>query len=120
MALHNAPCQPANHVSPFTLRVWTAGFHWLTPSSAPARFSLVNCHPVKSEMSVASPKSQAKNPFNSTSSWVCRKRTADVRKTTDARIAFQRAVERATWKASRLKSSDFTLSVSDRRVILIS
>ena len=35
-------------------------------------------------------------------------------------MAFQRAVEHATSKASRLKQCGLTLSVNDRRVILIS
>jgi putative DNA methylase len=95
---------------------WTS----LADAVVGAGFSLVNCHPVKSEMSVAAPKSQAKEPIQLDIILVCRKQTADLRKTTDAPIAFHRAVERATSKASRLKSSGFTLSVNDRRVILIS
>jgi hypothetical protein len=43
-----------------------------------------------------------------------------MRKRTDVKIAFQRAVEHATLKASRLKECDLTLSINDRRVILIS
>ncbi|HMJ88833.1 MAG TPA: hypothetical protein VK530_03405 [Candidatus Acidoferrum sp.] len=85
-----------------------------------AGFSLVNCHPVKSEMSVAAPKSQAKEPIQLDVVLVCRKQTADIRKRTDAKIAFQRAVESATSKANRLKEGGLTLSANDRRVILIS
>ncbi len=83
-------------------------------------FSLVNCHPVKSEMSVAAPKSQAKEPIQLDIVLVCRKQTADIRKMSDTKVAFQRAVERATLKTSRLKECGLALSVNDRRVILIS
>src|SRR5206468_11149485 len=82
--------------------------------------SLVNCHPVKSEMSVAAPKSQAKEPIQLDVVLVCRKQTSDTRKRSDTKIAFQRAVEHSTSKASRLRECGLTLSVNDRRVILIS
>jgi putative DNA methylase len=95
---------------------WTS----LAEAVAGAGFSLVNCHPVKSEMSVAAPKSQAKEPIQLDVVLVCRKRTADSRKRTDTRMAFQRAVEHATIKANRLKDCGLCLSVNDRRVILIS
>ncbi len=95
---------------------WTA----LADAVVGAGFSLVNCHPVKSEMSVAAPKSQAKEPIQLDIVMVCRKQTADRRKTTDARIAFQRAIEHAASKARRLKGCGLSLSINDRRVILIS
>jgi putative DNA methylase len=95
---------------------WTS----LADAVVGAGFSLVNCHPVKSEMSVAAPKSQAKEPIQLDVVLVCRKQTADNRKRTDAKIAFQRAVEHATSKAKRLKDCGLALSVNDRRVILIS
>ena len=95
---------------------WTS----LADAVVGAGFSLVNCHPVKSEMSVAAPKSQAKEPIQLDVVLVCRKQTADIRKRTDAKIAFQRAVECATSKAKRLRECGLTLSAYDRRVILIS
>jgi putative DNA methylase len=95
---------------------WTS----LADAVVGAGFSLVNCHPVKSEMSVATPKSQAKEPIQLDIVMVCRKRVADGRKKVDAKIAFQRAVEHTAAKASRLKSCGLSLSVNDRRVILIS
>jgi putative DNA methylase len=95
---------------------WTS----LADAVVGAGFSLVNCHPVKSEMSVAAPKSQAKEPIQLDIVMVCRKQAADTRKKSDAKIAFRQAVERATSKASRLKGCGLTLSVNDRRVILIS
>ena len=95
---------------------WTS----LADAVVGAGFSLVNSHPVKSEMSVAAPKSQAKEPIQLDVVLVCRKQTADIRKRTDAKIAFQRAVECATSKAKRLQECGLTLSANDRRVILIS
>src|ERR1039457_1629267 len=71
-------------------------------------------------MSVAAPKSQAKEPIQLDVVLVCRKQGADSRKRSDNKIAFQRAVEHATSKASRLKECGLALSVNDRRVILIS
>lgn len=95
---------------------WTS----LADAVVGAGFSLVNCHPVKSEMSVAAPKAQAKEPIQLDVVLVCRKQTADTRKKADAKIASQRAVEHATSKARRLKECGLTLSVNDRRVIVIS
>lgn len=95
---------------------WTS----LADAVVGAGFSFVNCHPVKSEMSVAAPKSQAKEPIQLDVVLVCRKQTTDIRKSSDTKIAFQQAVARATSKASRLKECGLTLSVNDRRVILFS
>jgi len=85
-----------------------------------AGFSLVNCHPMKSEMSVAAPKSQAKEPIQLDIVLVCRPQCTELRKSSDTTAAFQRAVERATSKAGRLKACGLALSANDRRVILIS
>lgn len=95
---------------------WTS----LADAVVGAGFSLVNCHPVKSEMSVAAPKAQAKEPIQLDVVLVCRKQAADTRKRADAKIAFQRAIEHATAKAKRLNDCGLTLSVNDRRVVLIS
>lgn len=95
---------------------WTS----LADAVVGAGFSIVNSHPVKSEMSVAAPKSQAKEPIQLDVVLVCRKQTADIRKRSDARLALQRAVKHATSKARRLQECGLALSVNDRRVILIS
>src|SRR6266436_3516356 len=95
---------------------WTS----LADAAVGAGLSLFNCHPVKSEMSVAAPKSQAKEPIQLDVILVCRKQTSDTRKRSDTKIAFQRAVEHSSSKASRLQECGLTLSVNDRRVILIS
>lgn len=95
---------------------WTS----LADAVVGAGFSFVNCHPVKSEMSVAAPKSQAKEPIQLDVVLVCRAQTADGRKRVDTQTALQRAVDHATSKARRLKSVGLKLSVNDRRVILLS
>jgi hypothetical protein len=95
---------------------WTS----LADAVVGAGFSLINCHPIKSEMSVAAPKSQAKEPIQLDIILVCRKQTADSRGKCNARLAFELAVEHAISKTNRLKTCDLKLSVNDRRVILIS
>jgi putative DNA methylase len=95
---------------------WTA----LADAVVAAGLSFVECHPVKAEMSVAAPKSQAKEPIQLDIVLVCRKQAADTRKRTDSKTAFQSAVERGKFKASRLRDCGLALSVNDRRVVLIS
>src|SRR5437660_529267 len=95
---------------------WTA----LADAVVKAGLSFVNSHPLKAEMSVGAPKSQAKEPIQLDVVLVCRKQAADTRKRTDAEIAFQRAIEHATAKAKRLSDCGLTLSINDRRVVLIS
>lgn len=95
---------------------WTA----LADAVVEAGLSFVNCHPLKAEMSVAAPKTQAKEPIQLDVVLVCQKQTADNRKKVDTKIAFQQAVEHATAKARRLHDCGLVLSVNDRRVVLIS
>jgi putative DNA methylase len=85
-----------------------------------AEFTVVCAHPLKSEMSVAAPKSQAKEPIQLDVVLVCRKRAVDKRQKADGRAAFRLAVEHAAAKTRRLKSCGLVLSVNDRRVIVIS
>jgi putative DNA methylase len=84
-----------------------------------AGLSFVNCHPIKAEMSVAAPKSQAKEPIQLDVLLVCRKRPADKRDKQSVDAATERAVAYAKAKAARLQGCGLTLSVNDRRVILI-
>ena len=85
-----------------------------------AEFAVVCAHPLKSEMSVAAPKSQAKEPIQLDVVLVCRKRAVDKRQKAEGGAAFRLAVERAGAKARRLMSCGLALSVNDRRVIVIS
>jgi putative DNA methylase len=84
-----------------------------------AGFSFLNCHPVKSEMSVAAPKSQAKEPIQIDVVFVCRKKALDLRPKNSASDAFVIAIDRAIAKAKRLKSARIELSRTDKRVLLI-
>ena len=84
-----------------------------------AGFSFVNCHPVKAEMSVAAPKSQAKEPIQLDTIMVCRKRSRDSRPHGEKDEIFSAAVQRAKAKIARLHECRLKLSVNDRRVILM-
>jgi putative DNA methylase len=94
---------------------------WLSLAEAVvgAGFSIVNCHPVKAEMSGATPKSQAKEPIQLDVIIVCRKQSVDLRPRLSERDAFAAAAKRAKAKAARLQSVSLDLSANDRRVVLI-
>lgn len=96
------------------------GWSSLADAVVNAGLTFVNCHPLKAEMSVAAPKSQAKEPIQLDVVLVCRKQARDRRRKVEVRIAFQSATEHATAKARRLQDCGLALSVNDRRIILIS
>lgn len=96
------------------------GWSALASAICNASFSIVNTHPVKAEMSVATPKSQAKEPIQLDVILVCRKRAFDYRSPELGSAALARAFDKAISKASRLRSKGFILSRNDRRVILYS
>jgi len=85
-----------------------------------ADFSVVNAHPVKAEMSVASPKSQAKEPIQLDVLMVCRKKSCDRRTPMTSSQALEEAIRRTGQKLERLTSIGLTLSKNDRRIALIS
>ena len=85
-----------------------------------ADFSVVNAHPVKAEMSVAAPKSQAKEPIQLDVILVCKKKQYDIRIPLDTITGFDQVVDRATRKLKRLSSVGIKLSKNDRRITLIS
>jgi hypothetical protein len=73
----------------------------------------VNTQPVKSELSVAAPKSQAKDPIQLDIILVCRKASAAPGPSTaDA------ALVSAAAKLQRLQAAGFRLSRNDRRIVL--
>jgi putative DNA methylase len=79
-----------------------------------AGFVVVNSQPVKAEMSVATPKAQAKEPIQLDIVIVCRKRNA-------SRVrgpSLQEATEAATRKIERLRAQGLRLSRNDRKVAL--
>jgi putative DNA methylase len=95
---------------------WTA----LADAVIGAGLTMVNCHPVKAEMSVAAPKYQAKEPIQLDVILVCRKQSAVANGKQDVNTALGQAIAHAKAKATRLQHCGFDLSANDRRVILIS
>jgi putative DNA methylase len=85
-----------------------------------AGLSIVEAHPVKAEMSVATPKSQAKEPIQLDIILVCKKREQDTRGSIEPSEALDEAARRAIQKVKRLMSAGLTLSLNDRRIVLVS
>jgi putative DNA methylase len=85
-----------------------------------AGFSIINAHPVKSEMSVAAPKSQAKEPIQLDAILICKKREQDARTSLQPPAALVEAAMRAHHKLARLASVGLQLSKNDRRMVVIS
>lgn len=75
---------------------------------------VVNSHPVKSEMSVAAPKSQAKEPIQLDIIIVCRKMDG----APSRRVSVKQALQSAWAKLGRLTDAGLRLSRNDRRVVL--
>ena len=85
-----------------------------------AGFSIVQCHPVKAEMSVAAPKSQAKEPINLDVLMVCRKSADDRRRKRTARAALCAAVASGVQRIRRFNAVGRRLSRNDVRVVVLS
>ncbi|MBI3270340.1 MAG: hypothetical protein HYZ53_15120 [Planctomycetes bacterium] len=84
-----------------------------------AGFSFVQSHPVKAEMSVAAPKSQAKEPIDLDILLVCRKREADRRTIRSPEVAFADAQRVATQQVYRFNQTGKRLSQNDVRIVLL-
>jgi putative DNA methylase len=84
-----------------------------------AGFKVINAHPVRAEMTVAAPKSQAKEPIQLDIVLVCRKRGLDAQSNYRMQETLEEAVERALRKLHRLTSIGLTLSQNDRRIIFV-
>ena len=82
-----------------------------------AGFRVVNSQPVRSEMLVATPKSQAKEPIQLDIILVCRKRPDEPPSRPQPDIC-RIAVEAADRKLNRLHLAGFDLSKNDRRVVV--
>lgn len=79
-----------------------------------AGFIVINSHPVKSEMSVAVPKSQAKEPIQLDIILVCRKASS----CTDwGKLSYGEASDRARAKIKRMHQAGFRLSKNDLKII---
>ena len=91
------------------------GWQSLAEAILGAGFMVVNSHPVKAEMSVATPKSQAKEPIQLDIILVCRKQDASRR----ALVApVQDALSSGRSKLLRLADEGFSLSRNDRKIVL--
>jgi putative DNA methylase len=85
-----------------------------------AGFTIVQSQPVKAEMSVAAPKSQAKEPIDLDVLLVCRKRGADHRPRRETDEVLARAVGMASERVRRFNRVGRRLSRNDVRVVLLS
>jgi putative DNA methylase len=85
-----------------------------------AGFSVVASQPVKAEMSVATPKAQAKEPIQIDVLMVCRKVEDDNRKLRELSVVTDICLASARNKCARLENAGFKLSINDRRVIFLS
>ena len=89
---------------------WTA----LAEAVLGAGFTVVNSQPVKAEMSVATPKSQAKEPIQLDIIIVCRKDNKAHRQ----RPTVTQAIDSARAKLARLRAAGFSLSRNDRKIVM--
>jgi putative DNA methylase len=85
-----------------------------------AGFSVVQTHPVKAEMSGATPKSQAKEPIQLDIIFVCQKREQDPREPMKLSLALEQTATLAQDKLNRLRRLGLTLSQNDCRVTVVS
>ncbi len=95
---------------------WTA----LAEAVVGAGFSIIQSQPAKSEMSVAAPKSQAKQPINLDVLIVCRKRQMDRRERKAEKAAFAASQESGADQVRRFNAVGRKLSRNDVRVVLLS
>lgn len=83
-----------------------------------AGFSVRKVHPVRSEMSVAAPKTQAQEPIQFDIIVVCRKRESDDRVPIETELAFAQSQARAETLIRHLELCGFKLSSNDRKIII--
>lgn len=96
---------------------WRCVLHALTG----AGFRIVAVHPIKSEMSVAAPKTQAKEPIDYDIVMVCRKWEANgFLLPLSFGTVLEEAKREASGQIARLRTSKRPLSRNDARVILMS
>ena len=85
-----------------------------------AGLRIETCHPVKSEMSVATPKHQAKAPINFDIIMVCRKNRCGAMRTSGwVPSKLNDALNRAEAQIKRLRTNDWDLSRNDIGVVVM-
>jgi putative DNA methylase len=90
------------------------GWKALAAAVLGAGFVVVNSQPVKAEMSVATPKSQAKEPIPLDIILVCRKESESGFR----RPSVAETMESARSKLARLRAAQFNLSRTDQRIVI--
>lgn len=85
-----------------------------------AGFSIVQSHPVKAEMSVAAPKSKARQPINLDVLIVCRKKIRDLRTRSADQAVFAAAAEVGVERIRRFNATGRRLSRNDVKVVVFS
>ena len=94
------------------------GWHSVFDALKGAGFAIVAAHPIKAEMSVATPKSQAKEPIDLDVILVCRKREHVQAGACTHEDAWARAIEVAGDQIGRLRRVGRRLSRNDIRVVV--
>ena len=96
------------------------GWRSVLNAVAEAGFHITACHPVKAEMSVATPKHQAKAPINFDIIMVCRKSQHGPGRTNGVEgLTLAPALERAEAQIARLRTSGWELSRNDIGVVVM-
>jgi putative DNA methylase len=95
------------------------GWQCILEAIVKSGFGLVATHPIKAEMSVAAPKSQAKDPIDLDVILVCRKRDALAKGTTPFPKLVDDAAQEAAAQVFRLNHAGRSLSRNDVRVVLM-
>ena len=90
------------------------GWRALARAIVGAGFVVINSHPVKAEMSVATPKTQAKEPIQVDIVIVCRKLDSTSTGIADS----ESSVHSATSKIKRMQDAGFKMSKNDKKVVL--
>jgi adenine-specific DNA methylase len=97
------------------------GWRCVLRALAYARFVIVAVHPIKAEMSVAVPKTQAKEPIDYDIIIVCRKRSENLPSSAlEFGPTLTAATARASGQVARLRACGRPMSRNDARVILMS
>ena len=96
------------------------GWQSVLKAMAAAGFRIEACHPVKAEMSVATPKHQAKSPINFDIIMVCRKsQSGPARPSVWKGLTLAPVLERAEAQIDRLRTSGWKLSRNDIGVVVM-
>jgi putative DNA methylase len=96
------------------------GWEAVAKAVAGAGFGFVSAQPIKSEMSIATPKSQARNPIDIDVVLVCRKLHLDIREPLAVEDAVEAAQREAWDKTAQFSRKRTPLSSMDERVIFLS